>query len=184
MMPRTSSRPLKRVAIEQFPIQLHGWRASDSHVAYANVLPGSHMIERTYADQSGHSIDVLLITGTDADDFHDATVCLPLQGFDITPQKTVVLPGSSQTARELTAAKGANQLTILYWRPSAPTLGGGLNYTQWRRVEAALRQMQGNSGQSLMVRFTAPTGPNIHDLLLRTAAQWEPDLEALSRRHM
>jgi len=180
-VPRLSTRVLKLAPIAAFPSTLGGWRCVGEKGADTPVLPTAHIIERVWQDKEGHSVQSLLLTARDYSDFHDPNVCLPLQGFSLSPLRLVRLPGTEQDAFAVTATRQGERRQILYWWPGQPTLRSGAGRDQWGKLLALRDRLTGESGHSLFVRLICPADPYSEARLTRTAAAWESALDALRR---
>ena len=145
------------------------------------VLPTAHIIERVWRDKEGHSVQSLLLTARDYSDFHDPNVCLPLQGFALSPLRVVRLPGTAQDAFVVMATRQGERRQILYWWPGQPTLRSGSGRDQWGKLLALRDWLTGETGHSLFVRLICPADDGSEARLTRTAAAWEPALDALCR---
>ena len=143
------------------------------------VLPTAHIIERVWRDEEGHSVQSLLLTARDYSDFHDPNVCLPLQGFSLSPLRMVRLPGTGQDAFLLTAVRRNEYQQILYWWPGQPTLRSGAGRDQWGKLLTLRDRLTGESEHSLFVRLICPADDASEARLTCTAAAWEPALDAL-----
>lgn len=108
-VPRLSSVVLRAAPIASFPKHLGGWTCVDEKSADTAVLPTAHIIERVWRDGQGRGFESLLLTARDYSDFHDPNVCLPLQGFALSPLRVVRLPGTRQDAFVLTATRRAER---------------------------------------------------------------------------
>lgn len=174
---RLSTVILRPAPIAAFPSTLCGWTCVAEKSADTPVLPTAHIIERTWQDAEGHSIQSLLLTARDYSDFHDPNVCLPLQGFSLSPLRVVRLPDTCQDAFLLTATRGSNCQQVLYWWPGQPTLRSGEGRDQWGKLLALRDRLTGEPGHSLFVRLICPAGAGSENRLIRTAADWEPSLD-------
>jgi hypothetical protein len=165
-------------------MELNGWRCTSSKHSTMAALPSAKILERTYIDSSGHSLQVLLLTAANEADFHEATYCLRCQGYDMGEQSSVTLPSTKQSAYELVATQHSSSIRLLYWRPSRPSYAGKLGVYQWRRILLAQAALEGNQDQSLYVRFVAPADNDTRQLMLNTAGLWTPALQALSKKRV
>ena len=181
-VPRLSSVVLRAAPIASFPKSLGGWTCVDEKTADTPVLPTAHIIERSWRDRHGHGVQSLLLTARDYSDFHDPNVCLPLQGFVLSPLRVVRLPGTQQDAFVLTAARRAERQQVLYWWPGQPTLRSGAGRDQWGKLLALRDRLTGETGHSLFVRLMCPADGSSEARLTRTAAAWQPSLSALRLR--
>ena len=181
-VPRLSTVVLRPAPIAAFPRTVGGWMCVAEKSADTPVLPTAHILERTWQNKEGQSLQSLLLTARDYSDFHDPNVCLPLQGFDLSPLRIVRLPGTTQDAFLLTATRLVECQQILYWWPGQPTLRSGAGRDQWGKLLALRDRLTGETGHSLFVRLICPADDGSEARLTQTAAAWEPALDALRRR--
>ncbi len=181
-VPRLGTAVLRPAPIASFPRALGGWTCVAETNADTPILPTAHLLQRDWKDGQGHSVQSLLLTARDYSDFHDPNVCLPAQGFALSPLQVVRLPGTAQDAFLLTATtRLGERRQVLYWWPGQPTLRSGAGRDQWGRLLAMRDRLTGETGHSLFVRLICSADDGSEARLTRTAAAWEPALDALRR---
>ena len=106
----------RAIAIDGFPKQIAQWKAIVDRPEDAGLkaeLPSAHMVERIYQDPQGHQIDLLLLTSTDPQDFHDPTVCLPSQGWDTLGQSSLTCAG--HPVHQILARLEDRVVNLMFW---------------------------------------------------------------------
>lgn len=139
--------------IETFPKQVGAWHSVEEISQKPEVLaalPSAHILERVYEGPGGHKADVLLLTATDDQDFHEPTWCMPGQGWTITERKLVPLADQKANLMSVTQDNMSSQLTY-YWvrcyNPDIPKPGTLLD-----RVYR-MRRLFNHESYSLFVRI-------------------------------
>lgn len=139
--------------VDAFPKQVGQWHSVEEIKQKPEILaalPSAHIMERVYQGPGGRKADILLLTATDDQDFHEPTWCLPGQGWAINERKLVPLAGERANLMAVTQENQSNQLTY-YWvkcyNPDAPKPG-----TLLERVYR-MRRIFNHESFSLFVRI-------------------------------
>jgi exosortase len=147
------------VPIEDFPRTIGNGRwvsepKNDQFISdeVRSMLHHADVAERFYHDKQGHVVLLTLLTATDYADFHDPSVCIPAQGWNLSDQQQITL--DRQPANLVTAEQSGRQFAVLYWLAgdfSSSTFIGRPGTLQHRML--ALRQaITREQGGSLVVR--------------------------------
>lgn len=149
------------LSIESLPHRFGDWkqkgedRPTDPSVQA--ILKTARLLDRTYQNSSGESVDLLLMTATDYADFHDPTVCLPGHGWTLGEKKSLSV--GSQAMTQMPLVQGDRKMIILYGLIGSSVMGvqNGLPMQKFLSLRKAVT---GEGGQSLYVRLIASDTPS------------------------
>jgi EpsI family protein len=115
-VPRIPIGTTRALNIKAFPRQIGEWKAVEDRPQDPTLhaeLPSATIVERIYKGPSGRDIDLLILTASDPQDFHDPTVCLPSQGWETKSNSTIQRDGD--TIHAIDANLNRNMINLLYW---------------------------------------------------------------------
>lgn len=107
----------RALPIATFPRVIGGWVAGPDRPVDPDLqqrLADSRMVERVYTNHRlGASVDLLLLTSSNLDDFHDPTICIMSQGWSVQSARTVNV--ANQPATCIIASNEDHTIKTLYW---------------------------------------------------------------------
>ncbi len=164
--------------IHEFPRQVGGWESVEDRPLEADVqwrIPSADVLDRMYANPSGHVVNMLLVTAADTVDIHDPQQCLPGQGWEIQQSAPITISGQAMT--DLHVRKGAETLEALFWWTEATSSTD----TTRRTLQNLLHRLGGRG--TLLIRLSAPDTPANHAVLLDFARQTLAPLQTLKSHY-
>lgn len=163
-----------RLPVETFPTKIGAWQGGDLAPVDLDVqkkLPTAKIVERSYTNPQGQSVDLMLLTATEDEDMHSPQACFPSQGWNLSNIQSTQVDG--QPATQMSAQQeGGPPATVLYWLtgyfPPAPPRNALLQKAYQERMHI----MGNHNNMSLFVRMIAPDTP----LGRRALAEFTSDL--------
>ena len=146
--------------VASFPRSIGNWQVTTDCPVDPEIqakLSTARIIDRIYTDDTGRSVELLLLTATDYKDFHDPNLCFPSQGFDLKERTSFGLDG--QEVNAMVAAKGSERYRVIYWlngryMTSMPHSNG------LKKILAIRKLITKEDGASLFVRLMTADGPD------------------------
>ena len=150
-----------RLPVESFPAQIGAWQGGPVQTVDPDVqkaLATAKIIERTYTNPAGQSVDLMLLTATEDEDMHSPKACFPSQGWTLTNVHNTLKDGQPVTQMAAQLDGGPPQ-TVLYWLtgyfPPAPPRNIVLKKAAFLRNHV----MGAHNNMSLFVRMIASDTP-------------------------
>jgi hypothetical protein len=168
------------VSIGGFPRQIGEWRVvgnipTDDWVPF--VVPTATQTENIYQKPGGQPIDLLLVTATRYVDLHDPRDCFRTNGWSEAPHNSVTIQG--QTIQSFIAARGGQQLEVLFWRPTYYQLPRPQSEVARAILAAYTKRWPHSIDGPMVVRVVGPATPEAHRERLAFLAAIEPPLQQL-----
>jgi len=116
IVPRIAVGTSKKLPVTSFPRSGGGWVAGEDRAVDPELkqrLAGATIVERIYKKGHGGTVDLLLLTSDNLEDFHDPTICYPSQGWAIAQQQNADFAGFPVTS--MTAHDGPRTIKTVYW---------------------------------------------------------------------
>lgn len=120
-LPRLDLPKPRVLPVASFPKQIGDWRMIRERRPDPDVqkaLPTAVIVDREYADRTGRTISLLLLTASEMRDIHSPAVCLPGSGWQTRSDRLVVRGGTKMTARVMAIRDAA--FHVWFWYPSVP----------------------------------------------------------------
>ena len=150
-----------RLPVEAFPARIGDWQGGPVQTVDPDVqkaLATAKIVERTYTDPRGQTVDLMLLTATEDEDMHSPKACFPSQGWTLTNVRDTQMDGQPATQMTAQFEEGPRQ-TVLYWLtgyfPPAPPRNALLQKASVWRTHV----LGAHNNMSLFVRLIAPDTP-------------------------
>jgi len=116
VVPRIAVGTSKKLPVTSFPRTGGTWTTVEDRPIDPELkqrLAGATIVERIYKNGHGGTVDLLLLTSNNLEDFHDPTICFPSQGWAIEKQKNDDFSGFPVTT--MMAHDGPRTIKTVYW---------------------------------------------------------------------
>jgi EpsI family protein len=170
--------------IETFPKHVGDWRMTEDRPPRPEImgsLPTAHMVDRIYVNSAGRAINLVLVSATDYNAFHDPKTCIPAQGWELITCGTVRLGGHS--VNTVTAGMGAERMRFFYWLAGSGAdipLGDYGTGKPLRKLYAIKRLLTGTEEASMFVRLAVDGDAQSDPVLADFTEAAEPCLTNLT----
>jgi EpsI family protein len=169
-------RPLP---VKSFPRQVGEWVGGEDlplDPEVKKMLAHATVADRIYTHPSGKTVNLVLVTSTDLQDFHDPRSCFPGQGWEIRDVHPITVGGDKITA--MTATRNGQTVDVYYWQTAKLAKAKGGMLAKLVRLRSSL---SGNEGQSLFVRVSSPKTGTPYQTVRSFTELIQPSLKSLER---
>ncbi|HEV2471962.1 MAG TPA: exosortase-associated EpsI family protein [Chthonomonadales bacterium] len=151
------------VPVAQFPSLLAGWECvsqtteKDYPEEVRHKLPTAHVVDRHYMNALGQTVELLLLTADNQEEFHDPSVCFPDQGFSLQERRQWVLAG--QRVQSFAVKQPGKDLFVLYWW--AGDFESERPHPRWLQEVYKIRnKVQNEEGSRIFARMVCTDTPD------------------------
>jgi exosortase len=177
-------RPIP-AAIDRFPVVIGPWNGGEDRPMNSDVrekLKTACSRDRVYTNtNSRQGVQLLLLTGSDPEDFHNPAICFPSQGWTLINRRHFRYNGQDINAMD--AEQGSERVMVWYWWYSNDPLSSMKvpNIPFARDIYRLRFKAAGeNVTTSLFVRAIVPASPDAEPTMKTFVNDIWPHLEALA----
>ncbi len=170
----------RKLAVDTFPARLGAWQGGAIAPVDQDIqarLRTSAIMDREYANGSGRTADVMLVTASDNLDIHNPKDCFPSQGWKLTNSRDKVIGG--QTVTLMDAQLDDQKMTILYWMTGVYMPPAPRSALARQALKLRDRIVPRHEAVSLFVRLMVPQSPDADSEITALAGQVLPPVQAL-----
>jgi len=171
---------LRLLPVETFPRKIGEWQAGkDREIEedIRNVMPSAKIIDRSYTNDTGQQVQLLLLSATETGDFHNPHTCFPSQGWNLGNFREIRVNG--QTIKAMTAEQDAERVNVLYWRTGYYEPPLPRNPLLRALYGLRVRLIGKEEGMSLFVRVIAPDSERSNRALMDFVEKIQAPLQVL-----